>query len=1278
MILSEEHELVAFNNGDINKWDVSLITKVLLYSKKCKEVISKRLGFKRAICCIKRYKDKLVSHACDEKMSDADYQVHWPAISGHLETIGASKEEIDTILKENGKVYHDQLSSRHDYPNWDEWMKFRNNVRNFDHFQNNYILMTDAIPPDLMEHFSIFRSVPWKMVLDFDPSSEEKGMYQDFSSKDGKNSLINMITPAEIRCKSIANLARDIDANKTQWMFVNGRENDRSDGGPQGFEDWEDNAVGDISTFFRCCSEPDKLDKNKPLVCLVLPFREETVPFMDMTVKRLLENFKEFDLKFIGITPKDQPCALPERMLKKINIHTTDLEPQLLCLGMEDLFKISSEQSYCMPTSQANMPAKLTQTDCLYLKEYLDVLYEGCEDLPNMIDVGEDGQKPEDLIEEHKKSFMSGNCISFVSLYYSHDAKREIGNEIRTHIQRLLDQGLTHSTIVEISHSPGSGGSTIARRVMWDIHKSYPCAIAKLGDHKFDLEDDNVFLDNLVDRINAVQEICHTTPVVLLDGKHTRIEALSNRLVRILNSRGKRAVLLRCNHNLEKSKARSSTLESSDVHATFSVNVRLEESKADLKEFESKYKDYIKECKNIRSLSGLSRVFHFPLFAMLEEFRNKLQEIIYESFDEMTDIEKEIVTVVAFIQRFAAQAIPAPLLYTIFQQSIQAHQSSTFPRDLQGVTYEDIGSTIMTERLWNLMVPANPAKSICLGRRFKRENYFQEMYTLQHPVVAEMVLQKAKIALKRDTLALARDFLGFPIFDDIRFMPLMKDLFVLNGCGQGKFSVLFEELKVMNPHEAGDVFCEAAEKTKDLVVVTSAARFYAKVPPQSFSKAKELIEKAFECANAEEKQKTIYDVKGVVLLKELKSLAKSEKIASLEHLQQLAQTVIESFKSARTFPPSFPNPLIGEVRTWVTCIEWITKNIFNGSSIMALHFITSFNAPPFFQTCVSDSFHLLDVVDYIVKSVRTLSNPEKTHKEANNVRLSLMKALNCQEGRNASEIIRECKALCSAEIFRSSSQMELKRLRVQYVFSCVKEIESIDKRGLEYLLKLLKDLVEVGKDEIFANHLMRICVLITGPQQYSLDQGLAVCKIWNQKSKYEALPHFYEMMIYFLKILDGNEMEFRSRYLNALEKCREKSYHDCRNTMSTHFLGKTGTGMSRLMTINTLFRGTTDNKPVHDAAYWKTGSRERLMECCGRIRSRSSGTNKTFLTVELMPGIELYIAKSAGIGIADRHFVPGSMVYFVVSFNLRGPVANGINFKSSLMLLSRQQSFGNS
>ena len=221
---------------------------------------------------------------------------------------------------------------------------------------------------------------------------------------------------------------------------------------------------------------------------------------------------------------------------------------------------------------------------------------------------------------------MSGHEISFASLYDNHDAKREIEKDIQIHVQRLLDNGLTRSMMVEIKHSPGTGGTTIARRVMWDLHKAYPCAFIEIGSHLY-FDEDNSYASKLADRIAALEEICHTSPVVLIDGKQSRvIDGLSNKLVRMLGNRGKRALLLRCQHGSKTSSKESQ--ESSRVHQVFYVEVKLEDSVADLNEFHSKYKEFIERSLGETPVAGACRVFHFPLLAMMQTFRPKLKKII--------------------------------------------------------------------------------------------------------------------------------------------------------------------------------------------------------------------------------------------------------------------------------------------------------------------------------------------------------------------------------------------------------------------------------------------------------------------------------------------------------------------------------------------------------------------------------------------------------------------------------------------------------------------------
>ncbi|KAK3753033.1 hypothetical protein QZH41_014999, partial [Actinostola sp. cb2023] len=1309
----QKHELALFNTGDINKWDVSLVTTVLLFSKECAKELSRNRGYEDAVRTIKDQKNQLISHVSSERMTGDEFNTAWAKISKSLETIGASTKDIEDIhtddILQGAKFYRDMflqelaakdavqpqiqnidstvqdikenvvkmfnlLSSEtsakcesqprliQDFgpAKFYEWQRFCDNVNQFDHHKNNYILITDAMSPANLEHFSVLRSVPWKIVLDLDPSSEEHGMYNDFVSKEGKNSLIDMITPDEIRHRypSTVHLARHIDPRKTQWLFVNGREKDNlASGGAQAVHDWKCSSLKHITGFLRCCSDPEKLDKHKPVICVILPFLKRSLPFLGFTLERLTENFDEFSLNLVGVKHEN----IHKNLQTQFDIRLTDLSPSLLSLGLKGLLQVSQGKQYRMPTCQANLPVKLTHNQYLYLQEYLHVLYDGCEELPNV----DDEEKLDKIIGDHRESFLSGNWISFLSLCYNHDARRVLTEDVRTHIQRLLDQGPTHSTIVEIHHLPGTGGTTIARRVLWELRKSYPCAIARLKDFKCDIDDDLHFIDALADRIGEVQDVCQVNPLILLDGKHARMEALSNKLVRALNSKGLRAVLLSCLHRPARANDKDTNLDTSDVHAQFFVQVKLEDSSADLSEFELKYKDYINEFKT-KTPVGLCRVFHFPLLAMLkglEGFGSKLKNIVHESFDGMDGLQKEIAAVVAFIQQYAAQETPASLLYKAFKKYVR---KSDIEQERQGITYKEI-SQLITDQLLSLMVPARPTR---YPRRASTSSVSPETYTLQHPLVADMVLKRYYTTQKCDVLTLTRRILEFPIFRDDQFFSLINDLFIRKRSflPKARFTTIFEELKSLDPRAAGEVFCELAEKTSDAIVFAHAARFYAKQHPPSFPVATELIAKAFGCKNAQSRSRIIYDMKGQILHGQLRFLIDKHKIDAISTLEDIADGAIRSFKSARNWPPTYASPLMGEVKVWISCIEWITKNECNCDTDEAFEFITS-TAPPFFHTCIGDSLHLLDVVDTIVQKEANLPEPEETQKQANTLRLSLLSTFNKGKapGRREKDISRACAALCSPDKFPKCSQVELKCLQVYYILSSVdQQIEVLKREHVEFLLKLLEDLVFTntqGRGGYMARHLMKVSLLVTGPKQYSLGKGLRIADMWIQESVYDPLPYFYQMMIYFLNIIDGNQVSDRDNYNKALDKCREKSQNHCRGTMSTHFLKKTGDGMNRLMTRSALLNGEPEY-PSNVKEFWPTHSRKKLLECSGRIRIRSKSGKRKQVYIDLVKGnIELYVGKTADIGKVERDYSQGTMVYFVISFNLHGPVANGITFK---------------
>lgn len=1145
-------------------------------------------------------------------------------------------------------------------PNWDEFLKFRDAVGDFDTRKNQYILITDALSRDDLGYFSILRSIPWKMVVDFDPMSEEKGLYYSFTSQEGQGSLVSMITPAEVKGSSIVSLARQIDPNKTQWLFVKGRSSD-TDGKMQNFSEWESSSVKEISRFFGCCCDPDKFDRQKPVMCLVLPFCRESAPYLEVTLSRLFENFDD-QFSFQTVSLKQEKRLL---VFSKVKVRRVQLCPRLVHLGLKEMLSSSSKQQFRMPTSQAKVYVDLTEKEFLYLNEHLDILYEGCEGLPDgSNDPLDEEQQVKNFLDEHRKLFMSGNEISFASLYDNHDAKREIERDIQIHVQRVLDNGLTRSVMVVIKHLPGTGGTTIARRVMWDLHKDYPCAFVDLSSHMY-FEEDSSYARKLADRIVALEEICQTSPVILVDGKQSgSIESIANKTIRILGNLGKRALLLCCQHGSKTSTKEPQEL--SCVHHVFYVDAKLEDSVADLNEFDLKYKEFIERSLAEKSTSGPCRVFHFPLLAMMLEFRPKLKKIVEDTWNEMENLQQQIAIVVAFLQKFANRPTPALLLYDAFESYIRLECGKT-------VTYSDI-KHLFSEHLLNLMVPSNP----WLRRRklYLSKEPSPQSYTFQHRLVAEMLVKKCLQEQGCDLFQVVYQFLQFPIYkrDNREFLTLFEELFVYNKDCQKKlkFSVLFEELKGINSERAGEVFCEAAEKTGDSVIFAHAARFFAKLESPSFQKAMKLIDQAFQVNTSGSRQifRSICHTKGVVLYIQLQHMIATGRVKDLNTLEERASKVLEAYKEARGFPLNSPNPLIGEVEVWLACLGWIMRIHCKRDSERTLKFLAN-QCPPFFRTCVSDSFYLLDVADRIIQSEPNLNEPEETQRRCNNARLALMKSFGTSSssngrGRDAEDVVQACKALCSAKNFPKSSALELKKLQAHFILNSSDQIDSLKQDHLEFLLKLLEEIVLKDHEYQLAYHLMKVCVLVSGPQCYSLEQGLTVCDKWLEVSGHDCLPYFYQMVVFFLKILDGR-IEFTPMYFKALKMCREKSQNHCRSSQSTLFVRKEGEGMSRLVTRSTLFRGETDySTDVSETVtrFWLVDSRKKLQECKGRIRVESSShRGKTYPFIELPQGnVALYVGKNADIGKVDRNFTKGQLVYFVVSFNLQGPVANGITF----------------
>ena len=111
MKLNKEEENV-FNSGNIDKWDFSLITTALLFSKSCVFEMSKRPGYNIALRELKKIRNKLLGHPSTDGMSDDDFNIFWPQLSAHFVTLGADPVEIADIKIQSGTLLTSNKNGR--------------------------------------------------------------------------------------------------------------------------------------------------------------------------------------------------------------------------------------------------------------------------------------------------------------------------------------------------------------------------------------------------------------------------------------------------------------------------------------------------------------------------------------------------------------------------------------------------------------------------------------------------------------------------------------------------------------------------------------------------------------------------------------------------------------------------------------------------------------------------------------------------------------------------------------------------------------------------------------------------------------------------------------------------------------------------------------------------------------------------------------------------------------------------------------------------------------
>ena len=1201
---------------------------------------------------------------------DNEYcKAHDERILPKLDTIlGLIKEGLSRKVPQE-EIY-DRVKSRVPEAEWDEWIKINGILGNFNPKNNQYMLIIDRFHESEKDLAKILEGIHWKLILDLDPDSENTGVFGGIKPRETQGGLIETKTPGRIFYNRDELL---VDSNKMQWVFANGRnmcseameENpmiakhgELSDTPKSTFYEWKCHFKMPIIQLIRVMSE--KLDPMKPVICVILGIR----PGLSSEIATLLLEeiqgiflFNHFTMRFIAVDSEVKTADLDQSNFTTSNLSFVSF---MTCIASQ--IGIYGKEDFLVPGKYSGSFVSLKEY-FYFLSECLEILYKGCEDIPQHTNK-EDKKSFE---KERLKNFLSGNPISFPSLSFRHDATRNLTSEITNHIAKLTTK-IQKPQIVQITHAPGSGGTTIARRVLWDLHKTHPCAIVKVNfslEHFSQDSDGDKYADNICDRINCLEEICKSPPVILIDGRSSLVRTLSDYVARNLKEI---AIIIRCiNHNEGKSD-NSLTDKNYRMYLSheFELNPDLEadENRGDHAALIAKYEYYQSELQlsNKFDKSQTPRVYHFPLMVMMGEFKN-LENIVRESLEELAEEkpkEYEVALMVAFLQLYADRATPASLIanYIIKKK----------------LTYEELTASFSVT-LMNLMIPEEAPKRRQFSLKFFRKSSAHlaseewstvQQYTFQHPMVAEQIFRQ----INRSLDAVTEMFLSYNILHEYgrkgneEIKDIVNSLFLHNKSDDaGHFSKLVLQLQ-KEPH-GGRIFEDAARQSQDASFYSHVARFFA-CRKLDFKKARRLIEEGFKAENniPADKKRRVLDTFGHIVLQEIIKA----NIPSIDDLKVCAEEALDLFRQARdSYPRMFPNPLIGEVMIWLFCLEYLIRKKDNNVDT-AIEFALK---DEFFSEAIPECIALLDEVDEMVAGGRKLSHPRQTERLAYEKRCKLRdiivrtKSPTERGGWQDTSIFNIC---CRIEQYEKKVPKKVVlKLQARWLMNQVgNKLARLEKENRIMLFEWLYKLVHEYKMFDHTRYLIEVASLHE-ESPLKFETAFEITKLWKEKHPNDLYSYFYQYMLCFIKICNSEISDYKARYESALESCIRATQDRLDQHRPKYYVGKVKGSLcslvshAELVSIAAIYnperKGRGRKEDEIDQSFWEKHCLEHLLQCHGRIRyvRRKFEKPRTFIVME--PGlIEINVMRNT-VGRPYRDYQPDSKVSFIVGLTAAGPKA---------------------
>ncbi|XP_072098436.1 sterile alpha motif domain-containing protein 9-like [Mobula birostris] len=332
-----------------------------------------------------------------------------------------------------------------------------------------YILVIDSCENNL-ENLGFLLKMNFFCIFDFDLNSSTRGLFS-LQSKAKPYSLEECITETG----SLTDEIKTNSFHQTSWIFCN-----------------RQNSNGQHNTFnttSRREMRTEHLANVVSQICgAVLPPGSFEVLFLLLSQanQTLAEAFHEFYTRMNG---RNIRCIVEDR--ENYKRWKEVLDPENI-RNIHNLSIVGTKISHLdnmIQIIQSSWPTvkQLLNDDTNYedLLPYLEVLRStDC----SWEDVDPDDEEWQKEIRDKEMRFYKGGKVNWMNFWFADNKycgeiiKRDAYEKVESHLNSLLETATSAEsvTIVTISHMPGSGGSTVARHILWDFRKRVRCATVNI------------------------------------------------------------------------------------------------------------------------------------------------------------------------------------------------------------------------------------------------------------------------------------------------------------------------------------------------------------------------------------------------------------------------------------------------------------------------------------------------------------------------------------------------------------------------------------------------------------------------------------------------------------------------------------------------------------------------------------------------------------------------------------------------------------------------------